>query len=428
MHKPIQRGASLPAPMRLGLAACLVMGVTGSLAWAGISVSPLKQELTVRPGKTVKFKIAVSNNRRKEWDRAQTVRFEVADVSVSEGGVLSFQEPGSQGNSASKWISLGAGELTLEPGQSRAVECTIKAPYSASGECYSAIMVTLEDTGKRDKGVSVTYRIASGVFVTVSGRSFPRKAKITRCEVTWPQPMAPASSTQPAPQPAGPEPLKVSLVLQNTGQARFNATGKISIFDAHSRRVFTAPLTSKRPCVFGGDSRLFEASLDRPLAAGQYMVRVKMDYQSGWAKAYYRLPLEVTPEKIKLLSAAQKTARQAKEPPMQITPEKLSVTLPPGAFRSLKLALKNNSEDAVRCTARLRFEGDRPVDRSWVTVAPEEFELPKSGRKTLQLVIRVPVGAEAGQHTGTVFIETGQGASGHMDIRVPLELHVTEEK
>jgi hypothetical protein len=421
MHKSVQHGASL-------LAACLVVGVMGSFASAGISVSPLKQDLTVRPGETVKFKITVSNSRRAQSDTARAVRLEVMDVTVSQGGALSFQGPGSQKHSASNWVSLEAKALTVEPGQSRIVECSLTAPYSASGEYYSAILVTLEDKGKTDKGVSVTYRIASGVFVTVAGRSFPREAKITRCEVTWPQPTAQTPSTQPASQPAGPEPAKVSVVLQNTGQARFDATGRISIADSHSRTVFTAPLTTKRPCVFGGDSRLFEAPLDRPLGVGQYVVRVDMDYQSGWAKAHHRLPLEITPEKAELLSTAKKTAQQAGDLPVQVTPEKLSMAMTAGAFRSLKLAIKNNGEHALRCTANLVFEGDRPVGVSWVSVAPEEFELPKSGQKTLELVIRLPVGAAPGQHACTVLIEADQGGTDSMHIRVPVELDVKAEK
>jgi len=421
MHKSVQRGAPL-------LAACLVVGVMGSFASAGISVSPLKQEITGKPGETVKFKITVSNNRRAESDTARAVRLEVMDVTVSEDGALSFQGPGSQRNSASNWVSLGAKALTVEPGQSRIVECSLTAPYAAPGEYYSAILVTLEDKGKTDKGVSVTYRIASGLFVTVTGRSFPREAKITRCEVTWPQPTVRTPSAQPASPPAGPEPAKISIVLQNTGQARFDATGRISIADSHSRTVFTAPLTGNRPCVFGGDSRLFEAPLDRPLAVGQYVVRVDMDYQSGWAKAHHQLPLEITPEKAELLKAAQQAARQVKDLPVQVTPEKLAVAMTAGAFRSLKLALKNNSEDALRCTATRVFEGDRPVGGSWVTIAPEEFELSKSGQKTLELVIRVPVGAALGQHTCTVLIEADPGGADSVHFRVPVELDVKAEK
>jgi len=421
MHKSLQHGASL-------LAACLVMGVMGSFASAGISVSPLKQEVAVRPGETVKFKITVSNSRRAESDTARAARLEVMDVTVSEDGALSFHGPGSQRNSASNWVSLGAKALTVEPGQSRIVECSLAAPYSAPGEYYSAILVTLEDKGKTDKGVSVTYRIASGVFVTVTGRSFPREAKIARCEVTWPQPTVQTPSAHPVSPPAGPEPAKVSIVLQNTGQARFDATGRISIADSHSRTVFTAPLTTHRPCVFGGDSRLFEAPLDRPLGVGQYVVSVDMDYQSGWAKAHHRLPLEITPEKAALLSTAKKTTQQAGDLPVQVMPEKLVVTMTAGAFRSLKLALKNNSEDALRCTATPVFEGDRPVDGSWVTLAPEEFELSKSGQKTLELVIRAPFGAALGRHTCTVLIKADQGGADSVHFRVPVALDVKAEK
>jgi hypothetical protein len=422
MRRSVQHGASL-------LAACLVVGVMGSFASAGISVSPLKQEVTVRPGETVKFKITVSNNRRAESDPARTVRLEVMDVTVSQDGALSFHGPGSQRNSASNWVSLGAKALAVEPGQSRIVECSLTAPYSASGEYYSAIMVTLDDKGRAEKGVSVTYRIASGVFVTVAGRSFPREAKIARCEVLWPRAAAPTTQPTPGPssRPSETPGAKVVVLLRNTGQARFDATGRISIVDARSRTVLTMPLTSQRPCVFGGDSRLFEAPVDRPLAVGQYTVKVDMDYQSGWAKAYHRLPLEITPQKADLLRAAHKEGQGAKDAPIQVAPEKISLSVPAGSFRSLKLTIKNKGEETIRCTAGLTSEGTRPGDVSWIALGLEEFELVKTSQKTLEIVTQVPSGTAPGLYTSVVVIRADNGGT-NTQITVPLELAVKAEK
>ncbi len=423
MHKPIQHGASL-------LAACLVLGVISSAASAGISVSPLKQEVTVKPGEAVKFKISVSNNKRREADTAQAIRLEVMDVTVSQGGALAFTERGRQKHSAGNWIALGATDITLEPGQSQGVECTVTAPYTASGEYYAAIMVTIKDSrGKTDKGVSVSYRIAAGVFVTVSGRSYPREAKIARCEVLWPRAAAPATqpTSGPTSRPSETPPVKVAVLLQNTGQARFDATGKISIADAQSRTVFTVPLTSKRPCVFGGDSRLFEAPLDRPLPVGQYTLKVEMDYQSGWTKAYHRLPMEITPDKAELLRAAHKEEQGPKNAPIQVAPEKLILSLPAGAFRSLKLTIENKGEETVRCAAGLTTEGNHPGDVSWITLGLKEFELAKASQKTLGIVIRVPSGAAAGLYTSVVVIHVDNGGT-NTRITVPLELAVKTEK
>jgi hypothetical protein len=415
------------------LAAGLLVGLLGSAAHAGVSVSPLKRELSIKPGETLKFTLTVANNKRDDTDVAQSVRIEVVDVAVSDDGGLSFPVAGSQKNSASSWIKLGATDLTLEPGKAQSLECVIRAPYVTSGEYYSAILVTLVSPGRSKEGVSVTYRLASGVFVTVEGRVRPKQAKVVQCDLVWPPSAETPSGTAGAgaddPPVARPRP-KISVVLQNTGEARFDAQGKVSIVDENGRTVLAAPLTSKRPCVFGGDRRLFEAPVDRPLRAGRYEAKVEMDYQSSWGKAHYRMPLNITSEQAAMLDvplAVQDTAPSL----VQIGPEKLAVSAPAGAFRTLKLTLKNKSDRAVRCAAAVTPDVDggdagrgSSDDVSWVTVGPEEQSLPGGGQKTFAVVVRVPADAAAGPHACAVTIRTDDGVAESIT-RVPLAMTVS---
>jgi hypothetical protein len=338
------------------------------------------------------------------------------DVAVSDEGALVFAEPNGVANSASRWIRLGAQALTLEPGKSRHIECKITAP-ATSGEFYSAIMVTIGNQGENRKGLPIVHRIASGVFVTVSGRTLTKEAKIARCEVVWPTPTNPGSA-----EPVAAEPAKVAVLLKNTGQARFEATGKVAITDFQSRTVFSAPLASLRPCVFAGDGRLFVAALLRPLPAGQYMVRVEFDYQSQWGKAYARLPLEITPEQAGLLKTVR---QQPSEPlPVQSAAQKLSAVMLPGAFRSLSLTLRNAGENQVRCTAKLTADGGRPVDASWITIEPQQFVIAKSASKTVEFAIRVSAGAAPGRYASTVLVEASAEGGEMILIRTPLEVEI----
>jgi hypothetical protein len=412
MTKPNMHGMSLA-----GL--CLTLGLLAEAAAAGVSVAPLRQELTVKPGQTTTFQITVSNNRRGAADTTESVCLEMMDVAVAEDGALAFGQSGARKNSASRWITLKAAEVTLDPGRSQVVECRVTAPHSAAGEYYAAILATLRTQGRAENGVSISYRIASGVFVTVAGRSFPRQAKITQCAVVWPE-APPAATTRPADL----EPAKVAVVLQNTGQARFDAGGKVSILDARSRTVFTAPLCSKRPCVFGGDSRRFEAALTPPLPAGRYVVNIEMDYQSGWARARHSLPLEITPEKAEWLKAARKAGSPGQPPPVRPVPEKLSARIPAGAFRCLTVAVRNGAEEPADGLATFVGQGDRPVDGSWVTVRDPEFTVGRGGQKTLELIVRVPAGATPGPYGGTLVIDVGRNAKSKVQIQVPVELHV----
>lgn len=398
-----------------GLAVCLA----ATSARAGISVSPLKQEITVKPGQTARLKISVGNTSRNLGDPPQSVHVEVMDVAVSDQGTLAFKEAGSLPNSASKWITLGAGALTLETGQTREVECKIAAPFTP-GEFYSAVMVTIDSQDRKNEGLKIVHRIASGVFVTVSGRSPTKEAKITRCEVVWPA--LPGLATT---QPDAVEPAKIAVLLKNTGHARFDAAGRISITDARSRTVFTAPLISARPCIFAGDSRLFEAALARPLPAGQYQIRVECDYQSSWGKANARMPMEITADQAELLKAIQK--QPAATQPVQPAAHKLAAVMPPGAFRSLHLTLKNNGQEDALCEATLVAEGDRPVDASWVTMEPRKFTIAGAGSRTVEVAVRVAAGAAPGRYASTVLVEAGGSQGDRTLIRTPLVIDVKGE-
>ncbi|MCJ7543323.1 MAG: DUF3324 domain-containing protein [Phycisphaerae bacterium] len=396
-----------------------MLAIAGSPSFAGISVSPLKQELTVKPGQMGRTAITVSNNRRSESDVAQVVTLEAMDVAVSEEGALNFHRAGSFKTSASKWITLEKDTLTLQPGESQTIQATVKVPLEARGEFYSAIMATLESPSNASKGIVVTCRIASGIFLTVPGQSFPRQARITRCELLWPQDAS--APTQPA--EAVPARPTIAVVIQNTGKARFEASGKIRIRNKDSRTVFTAPLTSCRPCVFGGDSRLFEAPLDQALPAGKYTLRVELDYQSAWTKARYDLPLEITSEQAELSAPRHKEGSKGGGSPLEIMPDPVVCAAAPGAYRCLKVTIKNTSEQSLQCKASVLTETVGTED--WVAIQPAAFHCPAGASKILELLVRIPTEAPKGRHSLSLVVdgmtEDGRTSSAKVPIEVNLQ-------
>jgi len=414
---------------RFFLGICLMAAMGANPAIAGISVSPLKQELSLKPGEEGKVRITLTNNIRNGPDVSQVVRLSVVDVKVSEDGALEFLESGVLGNSASRWISLTQVDVTLEPRQSNIVECAISVPLSAQpGEYYSAVLVAMATPGRNEKGVVVQYRIASGIFVTVLGRTLSRHAKVGTCDVVWPQTASWEAATQPASgaRPAPPELPKVLVALQNVGQARFDASGKITLLDARSRIMFTAPLTSRRPCVFAGDTRLFEAIIAKPVPAGKYVIRVDMDYQSSWARARQELPVEILPAQAEMLLAMKKRLRE-ESAVAEVLPEKISPTIPAGATRSLALAVRNTSDGPVQYVASVS-SGSNPATDSWFTVRPQGFTIYKGGRQSVELKIEVPADTAAGRYFGKVSVEDGTEGSRLRKLEVPLEIEVITEK
>ncbi len=398
--------------------AAVAVGLAAQAAPAGIAVSPLKQEVLVKPGGAATFHVTVANRGRGSNATPHSARLNVVDFEVTERGAVLLKPPGSAKDSATRWITPSKAAVTLKPGQAEKVAFTVKAPYASAGEYYSAVVVTLEE--KRTHGaLEVEYRIASGVFVTVPGRTFPKKAKILRCELAW---LRPADA--PPMVAAVPEPM-ILAVLENTGRARFEAAGHVRISNKQGRTVFKAPMTTRRASVLAGDTRLFECGLAKVLPCGLYTMRVEFDYQSGWTKARSRVPLMITADQETLLvkAAAAETTGTRAGPPIEVAPKVLAVKVPAGALRVLKLAVRNTGDDMLQCRAVVADPTGSHNPASWFQLGADTFALAKARSKTLHLVVRVPDEA-AGVHKTTVILEVGEPDATPLRIEVPIELTV----
>lgn len=409
----------------LGLA-CL----TGPrLAQAGLAISPLKQEISLRPGETGTVHIKVNHQIRPNITSGpESATFKVVDVVVAENGSLVFPEAGTQKNSASKWLTLGQNSITLDPGKNDAITLTITPPVQAQpGEYYTAIMITMGKLGHSDQGVDLQYQVVSGVFVTVLGQTLPKRAVIARCDIEWPK-TPPAPATQPASEKTEDfTPPMFVAVLKNTGAARFDGRGTLRIMNADTNRVvMTAVMTSSRPCVFSGDSRRFQAPLTKPLPPGRYQAKVGLDYESSWSKAYQTFNFDITPEQAGLLARLDKHQTSVVKG-IVLGSTKLTPTIPAGGQRSLGLAVRNITDIPTRCLISVASVGDTDVD-SWITLDPTDFTLQKMGHKSVEIKVEVPPGTKKGIYTALVAVESLPEGSDMRRMEIPVEIQVKTER
>lgn len=408
----------------------LLLAAFAQVAQAGIAVTPLKQELALRPGEQGTVKLTLTYNTRNEGEVADIATLSMADIDIDERGGVGFKDNATMPDSAGKWIQLGdKRSIPMQPGESQTIEFSVTPPFSTPpGEYYSAIIVTMANRGKTEQGVSVQFRIASGIFVTILGRNFPKQASIAHCEMEWPATpsTAPAIPQLAATQPAKPELPKLSVLLKNTGKARFVASGKMILLDANSRIAYTTPLKTERAMVFGGDSRIFEAPLTKPLPAGKYTARVNMDYESTWSRARYELPVEILPEQAKYLASigprGLTTTANAK-----IAPERLAAVVPAGATRRLAMAVTNMAETPVHCLAKVGEDPPSPAD-AWIDLDPDESTISKMERKSLQLNVHIPPETPAGKYATRVALLVGTEGSDPTTYSVPVEIEVRTER
>jgi len=399
-------------------------------AAAGLAVSPLRQEVFIEPGDAQKVRINLSNAARGQGGAPQSARLEVMDFSASERGALIFQKAGTRPDSASPWITLSKTEVKLAPGESETVECLIQVPRQAAGEYYSAIVTTLDSPTKTRGGIEISYRIASGIFVTVPGRLLAKKAEVVRCEVLWPS----AEEGVPPPDrsvdvgPLGAADLRLPrlvAVLKNTGHARFDACGQARIRWPDGRVVFRAPLKTERSCVQPGDTRLFGCLVDKPLPPGEYLVEVDLSYQPTGGKARRTSPLPVSEAQAAVWAGAANCGQVplATELAIQVTPEMLSVKAPPGALRVLSVSVKNATEGPAQCRASWKGEGAWPIPAAWVTLDDNASVLGRGRTKSVALTLRIPEDA-AGIHKGVIEVRV-EGETAVLIRQVPMEVMVS---
>ena len=390
-----------------------LMALTGVTASAGIAVSPLKQEVTVKPGGTETFYITVGNHIRHGKGRSRAVRLEVMDFSACRKGGLSFDKPGTGKHAAGRWIKLSQSRFVVAPGKGKKIACEISVPWTARGEYYSAIMVTPDASERVSKGVKIQHRIASGVFVTVPGRTYPKKARVIECSVAAPS----AVAEKPA--------LTVTATIANEGRVLFVAKGEVRIRDKAKRRLWAKfPLKTRRERVLPGDLRDFWGSPSQPLPAGEYVAEVVFDYGSKWKKARAKAPFSVSPAQAK---AWQEKAKPDEGTAIVVKPARIEQALAAGGFRRFTLRASNTKPFPVDITVQV-VNPEEPGGGlgKWIVVNPVSFGLTGNGNRTIVFNLLVPKHAK-GKHKGTLQL-TAKDANGRNlgggPTKVPLTVDV----
>jgi hypothetical protein len=381
----------------------LVVGVCiggpSSLAYAGVSVSPMQQTIEVKPGHEEEFRITLNNVLRTQDQKPQTMRVEIVDFSVSLDGTNLFGEEYKGERSAAKWVTLDTNELTIKPGELREIKGTISAPYQADGDYWCAIMLSQpprEGAGQ----IRVALRTASGIFVRVARRDYVERFFVENAHVSLPRfDVDPAVSYS---KPAGADVVsatesshefEITAEVTNRGVIRFSALGTATIYLDGRRRVASIPMHSHRRSILPGHSRRFSGVMADPLPAGKYVARTvfESDSEKG-RKVTTAIPFEIGPD-----LAAQWAARKLIEKPasLAIDPGKIQHTLTPGRFTSASVSLSNNEASTVG--VRCKFSSESQI-KEWVEIKPDSLTLAPATKRSLNCYIRIPKAAQPGDY------------------------------
>ncbi len=231
-------------------------------AQVGISLYPIKFNVTIAPGETYSDTLTVINPN----DFPIGVQPEVENIAGgNQGSIDLVQTEIPHGLTA--WINISRTEFTLAPQERRQVPFSITVPQNGEpGGHYGAILFRgLTVTGNpASSGVGISGRVGSVVLVNVPGASY---ATGNIADFT-----GPGSYLSHGP-------AAFSFTVNNTGNTHFNPEGQITL----TGPLFgTAVVPFESGIVFPGYDRTFTAALPSRYLFGPFTATLSLNIpQSG---------------------------------------------------------------------------------------------------------------------------------------------------
>jgi P pilus assembly chaperone PapD len=248
--------------------ACLVLMIVSSGyvfgQTGGMGLNPSRLELEVQPGqeKTTAFQIESPPS---EVTVRGRLLLSLTDWNVNEDGSLLYADPSTLERSASPWVVFSPSAVTIESGQSHMVRVTVRAPKDAAPGVYRTALFVQErpPATPAKKGEHLVYLRLRYVFTlyVVVGKT-EKHAEIVDVQVQEKQ------NTQ------------VVCELKNDGTSLVRPLISMSI--RATQKNETLELTHESIVLLPGNTLKQPISIPR-LAAGEYEVKVEVDFQDGKA-------------------------------------------------------------------------------------------------------------------------------------------------
>lgn len=171
----------------------------------GLTLSPLRSELNIAPGTLFDGVLTVTNSTKKPM----TVNLSAEKFSVIN---QQYDYAFTAESNETKWINFSSSEVNLLPDASKKITFTIGVPLSAEpGGRYISLFAST-DTGVSSGGVESRQRVASLLYITVTG-DVSRDGHLVSLTSPW---FISAKSTW-------------NTALQNTGSTHFRSRYNIKL-------------------------------------------------------------------------------------------------------------------------------------------------------------------------------------------------------
>ena len=144
----------------------LAMPVFSRAQSGGVSVSPVKFEISANPGETQTSFFKVTNN----GDSERVIRIAVEDFApVGESGQVRLVEDAPSTYALSQWVTFDPIEFPLGAKETKQIEFRINVPFDAEpGGHYASILATVGG-GAVEGGAAIAQKVGSLLLLHVAG-------------------------------------------------------------------------------------------------------------------------------------------------------------------------------------------------------------------------------------------------------------------
>ena len=396
-----------------------------SVVQGGVAVSPLQQQIDMKPGHKAEFFITLSNVRRSPQQEPQKLQIELVDFTVTLDGTLKFGEEYKHNRSAINWIVLDTKELVLEPDKERKIKGIITAPSQAEGDYWCAVMIS-QPPPTKDSGVNIALRTACGIFVRVNRRNYIERFAIEKTEISLPDFQTKDNQNQPDPSGNLKEGLQIYADVKNTGIISCLSLGTASIYTENGRKIASIPMHSNRRHIQPGHIRQFQGVMSAPLPPGDYIIKFIFDTVSKRGhKAVEGKKLHID------TTLAQEWNKQSKDNPedvsLQVNPTHIEKELANGRFTTIFISVLNSNASTLQANCELQTDS---ALKEWFQIESKDFTLAPGMHHSIVNHINIPKSALSGDYEGKLILKVQKAGLSEQNnekvVEIPIKIKVIQ--
>ena len=396
-----------------------------SIVQGGVAVSPLQQQIDMKPGHKAEFFITLSNVRRSPQQEPQKLQIELVDFTVTLDGTLKFGEEYKHNRSAINWIVLDTKELVLEPEKERKIKGTITAPQQAEGDYWCAVMIS-QPPPTKDSGVNIALRTACGIFVRVNRRNYIERFSIEKTEISLPDFQTKDNQNQPDPSGNLKEGLQIYADVKNIGIISCLSLGTASIYSESGRKIASIPMHSNRRHIQPGHIRQFQGVMSAPLPSGDYIIKFMFDTVSKRGrKAVESKKLHID------TTLAQEWNKQSKDNPedvsLQVNPANIEKELANGRFTTIFISVLNSNASTLQANCELQTDS---ALKEWFQIESKDFTLAPGMHHSIVNHINIPKSALSGDYEGKLILKVQKAGLSEQNnekvVEIPIKIKVIQ--